>query len=131
MDSPVCDEPVTGTDFYPTILDLAGIAGMPDQHTDGFTLVPLLEGEPGLSRQEIFWHYPHYHGSAWTPGAALRQGEWKLIEFYETGKTELFNLEDDPGEENDLSEEYPERVTALKQKLHGLQKETGARNRSL
>jgi arylsulfatase A-like enzyme len=127
VDSPVCDEPVTGTDFYPTILDLAGINEMPDQHADGFTLVPLLKGESGLTRQEIFWHYPHYHGSAWTPGAALRQGEWKLIEFYETGNTELYHLEDDPGEENDLSAEYPELVTTLQRKLHGLQKETGAR----
>ena len=126
-DSAVCDVPVSGTDFFPTILDLAGLPSMPELHVDGFSLSPLLEGIPDLSRQEIFWHYPHYHGSAWKPGAAIRQGEWKLIEFHETGKTELYNLAGDPGEENDLSEDHPEIVSSLQQRLHALQKETGAK----
>jgi arylsulfatase A-like enzyme len=123
----VCDVPVTGTDYFPTILALAGLPEMPEQHIDGIDLSPLIKGKQKLSREEIFWHYPHYHGSAWKPGAAIRQGDWKLIEFYESGKTELYNLKNDLGEESDLSEKHPDIVNSLKQRLHSLQEESGAK----
>lgn len=117
----ICTEPVMGYDFYPTLLSLAGIDPFPDQVIDGVDLGPILNGEKTLSRTELIWHYPHYHGSGWTPGAAIRQGDWKLIEFYETEKVELYNLSDDISETEDLSLIYPEKASSLYQRLHELQ----------
>lgn len=118
--------PVISTDFYPTILELAGLPPLPDQHIDGLSLAPFLRegGEPG--REAIFWHYPHYHGSAWTPGAAVRAGEWKLIEFYEKEKVELYNLKEDIEEKNDLSDKNPDKTGELLNMLHKWQESTGA-----
>jgi len=118
----ISSEPVIGYDFYPTILSLAGIKQSKTHKIDGIDLSPILNGKKQLDRKEIYWHYPHYHGSAWTPGAAIRQGDWKLIEFYESATVELYNLSDDISEMNDLSLEYPEKVNSLKQKLRDLQK---------
>lgn len=119
--------PVISNDFYPTILELAGLPLMPDQHRDGKSIVPLLSGTEGLDRDAIFWHYPHYHGSSWTPGAAIRSGDWKLVEFYDYNKTELYNLKEDLGETNDLSQKYPEQVKELKVKLKQMQRMTRAK----
>lgn len=118
--------PVISTDFYPTMLELAGIDPMPDQHRDGLSLVPLLKGSDSLNRDALFWHYPHYHGSTWTPGAAVRVGDWKLIEFYDKEKIELYNLKDDIGERHELSQQYPERARELADRLHRWQKDIGA-----
>lgn len=121
------DVPVISHDFYPTLLALAGFSAMPEQHQDGVNLLPLLEGKQALDREALFWHFPHYHGSTWTPGAAIRMGEWKLIEFYDYAKTELYNLSNDEGEHTDLSEAHPEKVKALKAKLLELQQTTKAK----
>ncbi|HUU91294.1 MAG TPA: sulfatase-like hydrolase/transferase, partial [Phycisphaerae bacterium] len=93
-----CSVPVTSTDFYPTMLELAGLPPRPEQHVDGLSLAPLLAGGKTLPRDAIFWHYPHYHGSTWAPGAAVRAGDWKLVEFYEEETAELYNLAGDIGE---------------------------------
>jgi len=125
----VCDTPVVSMDFFPTILQLAGLPAMPDKHADGMSLVPLLtraESET-LSSRPLFWHYPHYHGSTWTPGASIRDGDWKLIEFYHWNKVELYNLKDDPGERNDLSKKNPAKAAELLEKLRALQKKHGAK----
>jgi len=119
--SRICSSPVVSYDFYPTILSLLGVNNTTEQHIDGCDISPLLDGESTLNREEVFWHYPHYHGSAWTPGAAIRQSDWKLIEFYETGKTELYHLSDDISENNDLSSKYPEKVLEMQNRLHQLQ----------
>ena len=74
-----------------------------------------------LEREELFWHYPHYHGSGWTPGAAIRQGDWKLIEFYETETIELYNLSVDISEAHNLAEKYPKRTKKLLDRLHEFQ----------
>lgn len=118
----ICSEPVIGYDFYPTILSLAGINQSETYNIDGIDLSPILFGEEHVDRKDIYWHYPHYHGSAWTPGAAIRQGDWKLIEFYESNTLELYNLSDDISETKDLSLDYPEKTSSLKRKLHELQK---------
>lgn len=117
--------PVISTDFYPTILELAGIDARKEQHLDGVSLLPALNNKP-LEREAIFWHYPHYHGSSWTPGAAIRKGDWKLIEFYDYEKTELYNLSEDIGESVDLSDTHPDKASELKDLLEKMQKETGA-----
>lgn len=118
--------PVISMDLYPTILELAEIPALPDQHTDGRSLVPCLRGDGEPEREAIFWHYPHYHGSAWTPGAAVRSGNWKLIEFYDKGKIELFNLSEDIGERRDLAAAYPEQALDLLDLLHEWQESVGA-----
>ncbi|MBT5425879.1 MAG: sulfatase [Bacteroidetes bacterium] len=121
IDPQVSKNPVTSMDIYPTILELAGILGKPDQHSDGVSIIS------GLSPDRtLYWHYPHYHGSMWTPGAAIREGRWKLIEFYDYEKVELFNLNDDLSETLDLSDSLPDITNMLLDKLHAWQKESKA-----
>jgi arylsulfatase A-like enzyme len=122
----VCEAPAISTDFFPTILELAGLPSAPTLHPDGISLVPYLRGEPVPSRS-LYWHYPHYHGSDWKPGAAIRDGDWKLIEFYETDQTELYNLADDIGEKNELASSHPEIRDRLKAKLLQWQQEMKAK----
>lgn len=122
-----CDVPVSSTDFFPTMLELAGMDAKPDLHCDGVSLVNLLKQETGsIERDSLYWHYPHYHGSAWAPGAAIRDGDWKLIEFYEYDTVELYNLRTDVGEQNDLSKTEPAKTKALREKLRSWQTEMNA-----
>lgn len=120
----VKDMPVVSMDFFPTILSLAGVKHV--SH-DGKSLVPLLTNSGLIERGELFWHYPHYHGSAWKPGSAIRSGDWKLIYYYENNKTELFNLAQDPSESVDLASKFPDRVQTLKRLLDLRLEETGAK----
>lgn len=122
----VVTEPVIGHDFFPTILYQAKIEIEKNLEIDGVDLTPLINGVKDFDREELYWHYPHYHGSGWTPGAAIRQGDWKLIEFYETGNVELYNLSEDISEKNNLTLEHPEKVDMLKERLHELQKSMNA-----
>ena len=117
-DNSFCREPVTSPDFYPTVLEMAGIEAMPDQHCDGESLVPLLKGGNSLDREAIYWHYPHYGNQGGTPGSSVRAGDWKLIEFFEDGRRELYNLREDIGETKDLSGNRPE----VTERLNGLLK---------
>jgi len=123
----VCHAPAVSMDFFATILELAGLPAMPDRHADGVSLVPLLRGGKDLSPRSLYWHYPHYHGSTWTPGASIRDGDWKLIDFYHYDKVELYNLSDDPGERHELSREHPAKAEELLDKLHAWQKNLGAK----
>lgn len=123
----VCHTPVISMDFFPTILELADLELHPEWHVDGSSLVPLLRAPHSAQSRTFVWHYPHYHGSTWKPGAAIRDGDWKLIEFYEYDEVELYNLKADPGEQNDLSEELPERTAALREKLRQRQQSMNAK----
>ena len=123
-------EPVISHDFFPTMLSLAAITSEKNMEIDGVSIVPLFTGNK-IDRKEIFWHYPHYHASGWTPGAAIRQGDWKLIEFYETGIVELYHLSEDISEKSNLASKYPKRVAALKQRLHELQESINANKATL
>jgi len=123
----VCTQPVLSTDFFPTLLDLAGLPLRPDLHVDGVSLLPLLKGQPTMPHPPLVWHYPHYHGSTWTPGAAIRDGDWKLIEFYEFDLVELFNLRDDEREQRDLSRAMPEKTAELRSHLRTWQIERRAK----
>ena len=120
------DVPVTGADFYPTILDLCGLPSRPDQHVDGKSLVPLLEGGT-LPERPLYWHYPHYDNQGGEPSSLMRLGPWKLIHYYEDGRNELYNLASDIGEQNNAASQNPEVTKMLKQKLDTWLKETGAR----
>jgi len=117
--------PVTSTDFYPTILELAGLPLIPKQHIDGVSLVPLLQGKT-LDRGPLYWHYPHYSNQGGGPGGAVRDGDWKLIEWYEDGRLELFNLRTDIGEKNNLAASNPDKVKALHEKLIAWRKSVNA-----
>ena len=112
----VCDTPVISTDYFPTLLALAGAAPLPQQHLDGVSFAPLLRGGT-LAPRTLYWHYPHYHGSTWAPGSAIRDGDWKLIEFFEEDAVELYNLRDDVGERKDLAATMPDKARELKAKL--------------
>lgn len=116
----IIHKPVISHDLYPTILAMAGIQS--SLSNDGVDLNPFLKNDKPLDRDELFWHYPHYHASGWAPGAAIRKGNWKLIEFYDSGHTELYNLKDDISESHDLSQENPEKAKTLQNRLHELQK---------
>ncbi len=113
----VCDTPVSSVDFYPTILEIAGVDDAPGHAPDGESLVPLLRQEGGLARDALYWHYPHYSNAGSPPCGAIRMGAWKLIEFFEDGRLELYNLLRDPGERHDLSRRLPGRTKALHRKL--------------
>jgi hypothetical protein len=93
------DVPATGTDFYPTLLELAGIELKPEEHSDGMSLVPLLKGST-ISERPLIWHYPHYGNQGGEPSSIIRLGEWKLIHYYEDGREELYNLKSDLGGNN-------------------------------
>jgi arylsulfatase A-like enzyme len=120
-----CDVPVTSTDFYPTLLEMAGLPARPEQHLDGVSLVPLLRGKP-LERGPIYWHYPHHGNQGGAPGAAIRDGAWKLVWWFTGDRIELYNLTDDIGETHNLAARMPEKAAAMKKRLQAWQQSTGA-----
>lgn len=122
-----CDVPVTSTDFYPTFLDAAGLPLLPEQHCDGESILPLLRESGVLKREAIYWHYPHYGNQGGTPGASIRAGDYKLIEFFEDQHVELYDLRGDPGEEHDLAAAMPEKTEALRSRLHAWQASVAAK----
>jgi arylsulfatase A-like enzyme len=113
-----CAEPVIGIDFYPTILEIAGVRNPRGQILDGRNIVPLLTGPGSLPPRSLFWHFPAYlQGKAdgardpyfrTRPAGAIRHGPWKLIDYFEDGELELYNLGDDIGETRNLAEASPE-----------------------
>lgn len=124
------DAVVTGTDHYPTLLELAGLEPRPRDHVDGVSYAPVLRAEADWTRPAAFWHFP-IDGSlaAWVgtePGSAIREGDYKLIEWYESGTIELYDLADDVGEERDLGSAEPERARALLDRLRRWRAEVDA-----
>ena len=121
-----CATPVTGTDFYPTILEMAGAKLKPQEHNDGVSLVPLLNSET-IPERPLIWHYPHYGNQGGEPSSIIRLGDWKLIHYYEDGHEELYNLKTDLGETHDLASENQGKVKELSEKLFSYLNEVGAR----
>ena len=113
-------------DYFPTMLELAGFKLMPKLHKDGVSLFNPIQGKT-VERDTLYWHYPHYHGSMWKPGAAIRVGNWKAVQFYHYGEAELYDLSNDIGEQNNLAKSHPEKLEALLAKLASIQKKTSAR----
>ena len=122
----ISKKPIISMDFFPTILDLAGLPLQPELHVDGNSLLEQLKGNDSGERT-LYWHYPHYHGSTWKPGAAIREGNWKLIEFYHYNNFELYDLSNDLGEQNDLSKSNPHKAKELRAKLNKWQKKMNAK----
>ena len=116
--------PVIGVNFFPTFLEIAGVEKSPDQVLDGESIVNLLQGEMSLKRESLFWHFPAYLEGGRKggrdayfrarPTSVIRKGDWKLIEYFEDGDLELFNLSEDIGETRNLADENP----AKREELH-------------
>lgn len=113
------DYPVTGADFYPTILDYAHIDLIPNQHQDGLSLKSLMDSHTELPERPLYWHYPHYGNQGGDPSSMIRKGDWKLIHYYENESNELFNVKTDPYEKKDLANHYPEITSDLYRNLKG------------
>ncbi len=114
-----CHVPVSGIDFYPTLLELAGISVPREQVIDGRSIVPLLQGRQDreIAGRDLFWHYPHYGNQGGDPSSIIRSGSWKLIHYHEDRHDELYDLESDPGEQNDLFARCGARVSVLRRRL--------------
>ncbi|XZE18616.1 sulfatase [Pirellulaceae bacterium SH449] len=126
QDGSVMSTPVSSPDFFPTLLEASGTKPQPNQTIDGLSLIPVFKGNT-LPERALFWHYPHYGNQGGAPSAAIRRGDWKLIEWQEDGRTELFNLANDLGEQNDLAASEPQRATQLHEELQAWQKLVGAK----
>jgi len=118
----VCNEPVIGVDLYPTFLEMAGARRPKNYQLDGLSIAQLLrDSTASLDRKALHWHFPCYlqgyttrHGPfRTTPAAAIRMGDWKLIEFFENGKLELYNLKNDLSEKNNLAQKMPAKTKEL------------------
>jgi arylsulfatase A len=122
----VCTTPAITQDIYPTLLELAGATRKEDQPQDGLSLAKAL-AKPAyeLPRDSLFWHLPHYHHS--TPAGAIRRGDWKLIEFFETGQRQLYNLRTDIGESVNLAAAEPARAEEMHRALQAWRDQVGAR----
>ena len=122
-----CAEPVVTEDLFFTILEAAGIKPAADVPADGLSLRPICEDTSRhLSRDALYFHYPHYYHTT-TPVSAVRAGDWKLLEFYEDGHRELYNLADDLGEKTDLAEREPQRTRDMAEQLAAWRAQVGAR----
>ena len=122
----ICDAPVCSIDFFPTFKDIAHVPGDVDPNVDGVNIVPLLEQTGAIQRDALYWHYPHYSNQGGKPGGAIRVGDFKLIENFEDGSLELYNLKDDVGEQHNLTEQMPQKALELEGKLDLWRRATGA-----
>ena len=131
-----CDTPVIGVDLFPTILEMAGVPIPKDKLLDGVSILPLLRGQGNLQREAIFWHFPAYlQGKAegardpyfrTRPAGAVRAGDFKLIEYFEDGVLELYNLADDISEQNNLADVMPKKAAELHQLMLAWRQEVNA-----
>ncbi len=127
----ISSELVITNDLFPTIMEMTG--AKPDiPNIDGVSLTPVLKQKSGLQRDEIYFHYPHYHHLGYKPASAIREGDYKLIEWYEEtlynekNQINLYNVREDVGETKDLAQEMPELASRLREKLHQWRKAVGA-----
>jgi arylsulfatase A-like enzyme len=122
----VIEAPAMSTDLYPTLLEMAGLPPLPEQHRDGISLVETMRRGAPPDRTSLFWHFPHYHGSGNRPGAAIRSGDLKLVEWFEDGAIELYDLATDLSERRDLAGERPADAQRLLEELRAWRTDLGA-----
>ena len=120
----VTETPVINTDLMPTLLELVGVE--PAANLDGRSYAGLLTGSSDAPPRTLLWHFPHYNNQGGRPSGAVREGNWKLIEFYDDGKVELYNLAQDVGEQHDLAAREPKRVATMRGRLDTWRKQIGA-----
>jgi arylsulfatase A-like enzyme len=124
-----CETPAISADLYPTILQIVGLEDAAGHRSDGESLVPLLRQTGQWQRDALFWHYPHhqhYQQGGAMPYGAIREGDFKLIEFYDDQRLELYNLRDDIGEQHNLADQMPEKTRHLRERLAAWRKDVGA-----
>ncbi len=121
----VCEAPVHSADFYPTFLEITKLTAPKDQVMDGVSLAPVLrDASARLGRDALYWHYPHYHHSR--PSGAIRLGDWKAIEFFDTGEVELYNLKNNISESKNLAAEMPDKAKELHNRLRKWRQDVNA-----
>ena len=122
-----CDIPVISMDFYPTILEALGLPRAAGEAPDGSSLLPLLEEKKGFTQKPLYFHFPNF---SWHMknrlGGAVRDGKYKLIEWYDDSSVELYDLDDDIGEKKDLAKKLPEKAAELVAKLRSWRKNSAA-----
>ena len=129
IEKEIVDDITVSYDLFPTILDVAGIRN--ENKIDGISLIPRLLEKSKIDRENVYWHFPHYHGSLWKPGSAIRSGDWKLIFDYESNEAKLFDIKEDPSELNDISNLFNEEKERLIVELEKMKKETNANSVSI
>lgn len=124
----VCDEPIMTIDYYPTLLEVTSVTGneLHNASVDGRSITPLLRDATSTLGRDLYWHYPHYHAGGDSPYSAIRSGDWRLVEFHEDDRVELYDLAEDLGEQHDLAATKPQQVRQLLAKLHAWRKQVGA-----
>ena len=123
----VIGTPVSSPDFFPTLLEVAGAAEAGTTARRREPRFPSWQGQGQPPERPLCWHYPHYGNQGGAPGAAIRRGDWKLVEWFEDDRVELYNLAQDIGEKTDLAAKEPERVKQLRAELHAWQTEVAAK----
>ena len=122
----ICSNVVVSVDYYPTILEIAGIKMAPKQIVDGQSILPCLKETVAAKPRSIFWHYPHYANQGGAPGGAIRDGDFKLIQWFEDGAFELYNLRDDVSEKNNLADTMRDKANEMVTKLDVWRRDVGA-----
>jgi arylsulfatase A-like enzyme len=135
----MCEVPVIGLDYYPTFLEVAGLSAPKDKKLDGVSLMPLLKQKRKFPKRALFWHFPVYlqeysgdkddsHDPLFRtrPGSVILDGKWKLHEYFEDGRLELYDLENDPGERHNLVKEFPKKAKQMHAKLKKWRKKMNA-----
>ena len=122
----VSDVPVSSVDFFPTFCEMASVKLDPKHKIDGVSLMPLLRQTGKFERDALFWHYPHYTDRT-TPHGIVRQGDFKLIEYFEDGRLELYNLKTDIGEHDNLAASQRDKAREMQQVLADWRKQVGRR----
>jgi arylsulfatase A-like enzyme len=120
------DVPVSGIDWYPTLLELAGVPIPADQDIDGVSLVPIMKGG-SINNRPLFWHYPHYGNQGGEPSSIMSQNDWKLIYYHEDGRNELYDLSNDPVEQIDVAAKHEQRVKSMRATLDAWLQATNAK----
>ena len=120
------DAPVSGVDWYPTLLELCGVPLPKKQKVDGVSLVPLLKGE-SISARPLFWHYPHYGNQGGEPSSIIMEDKWKLIHYHEDGRDELYHLGQDQEEQKDLFAKEAKRAKKMRKTLDAWLRKTKAK----